>query len=166
MKRIVFSIILIIALLAFGSPAWSGNERLQAEPAMMTQAGWNLEPSGMLTVGYDLNGNGRPDFFTVRVVLDKYISDQPIETVARYNPGLPVFRADYGEDGFYYIAERYPLFYAVDVNEDGDWDVLYKDALVDGVNGNEEFYDNPSGWSGAVPGGEPPLVILDNRWRK
>ncbi len=151
MKRIVFSIILMITLLTFGSPAWAGNEMLRTEPAMQTQIGWNLEPSGMLTVGYDLNGNGRPDFFTVRIVLDKFISEETMATVARFNPGLPVFRVDYGEDGFYYIAARHPLFYAVDVNEDGDWDLLYRDALVDGVNGNEEFYDSPSGWAGALP---------------
>ena len=118
---------------------------------MATQSGWNLEPSGMLTVGYDLNHNGRPDFFTVRVVLDKYITTEPMETVARYNPGHPVFRVDYGAEGFYYIAARYPLFYAVDVNEDGAWDVLFKDVLADGVNGNEEFYGNPSGWAEALP---------------
>lgn len=153
MKRIVFSIILIITLLSFGSPAWSGNEILQTEPAMQTQVGWNLEPSGMLTVGYDLNHNGRTDFFTVRIVLDKYISTELIETVARYNPGQPVFRVDYGAEGFYYITARYPLFYAVDVNEDGVWDVLYKDVLEDGVNGNEVFYDSPSGWFNNLPVG-------------
>lgn len=151
MKRIVFSIILLVALLSFGSPAWSGNEMLQAEPAMNAQVGWNLEPSGMLTVGYDLNHNGRPDFFTVRIVLDKFITTEPIETVAHYNPGRPVFRVDYGAEGFYYIAARYPLFYAVDVNEDGVWDVLYKDVLEDGVNGNEVLYDSPSGEFDVLP---------------
>lgn len=151
MKRIVLSTLLIIALMSFGSPAWSG--MLQVEPAMNVRVGWNLEPSGMLTVGYDLNHNGRPDFFTVRIVLDKYISDEPIETVGRHNPGQPVFRVDYGVDGFYYIAARYPLFYAVDVDEDGVWDVLYKDVLEDGVNGNEVFYDSPSGGFDALPVG-------------
>ena len=126
---------------------------LQAEPAITTQFGWNLEPNGMLTVEYDLNHNGRPDFFTVRVVLDKYITEEPIETVARYSPSRLVFRVDYGDEGFYYIAARYPLFYAVDVNEDGHWDVVYKDVLEDGVNGNEDFYDIPSGWFDALPVG-------------
>ncbi len=153
MKRFVTIITLLAALGVFGSPAWSNPDLLQAEPAMTTQFGWNLEPNGMLTVGYDLNHNGRPDFFTVRVVLYKYITEEPIATVARYNPGHPVFRGDYGVEGFYYIAARYPLFYAVDVNEDGRWDVLYQDVLEDGVNGNEEFYDSPSGWLGALPVG-------------
>ncbi len=151
MKRIALSTLLMIAVLGFASPAWTGNEFLQAEPAMQAQVGWNLEPSGMLAVGYDLNHNGRPDFFTVRVVLDKYITAEPMKTVARFNPGHPVFRVDYGAEGFYYIAARYPLFYAVDVNEDGAWDVLYKDVLEDGVNGNEELYDSPSGWVAALP---------------
>lgn len=151
MKRIVTTLIILVAMLAFGSPAGAGPERLQSEPAMNTQIGWNLGPSGMLTVGYDLNRNGRPDFFTVRVVLDKYITEETIETVARYHPGHPVFRVDYGAEGFYYITARYPLFYAVDVNEDGHWDVLYKDVMEDGVNGNEVFYGNPSGWAEPVP---------------
>ncbi len=153
MKRIVFSIIFLIALLAFSSPVWSGNAMLQTEPPMKSRYSWDLEPNGMLVVGYDLNHNGRPDFFTVRIVLDKYITPEPIETVARYNPGYPVFRVDYGAKGFYYITARYPLFYAVDVNEDGVWDVLYKDALEDSVNGNEVFHDSPSGWIDALPVG-------------
>ncbi len=153
MKRFVATISLLAALSVFGSPAWSNPDFLQAEPAMTTQFGWNLEPNGMLTVGYDLNHNGRPDFFTVRVVLYKYITGEPIKTVARHNPGYLVFRVDYGAEGFYYIAARYPLFYAVDVNEDGHWDVMYKDVLEDSVNGNEEFHDSPSGWLGALPVG-------------
>ncbi len=153
MKRFVTIITLLAALSVFSSPAWSNPDLLQAEPTMTTQVGWNLEPNGMLTVEYDLNYNGRPDFFTVRVVLGKYIAEEPIETVARYNPGRPVFRVDYGVEEFYYIAARYPLFYAVDVNEDGRWDILYKDVLEDGVNGNEEFYDSPSGWFDALPVG-------------
>jgi len=151
MKRIVLSTFLMIALLFFGAPAWSGNATLQTEPTMAARYGWNVDPNGMLTVGYDLNHNGRPDFFTVRIVLDKYISTDPIETVGRTNPSHPVFRVDYGADGFYYVAARYPLFYAVDVNEDGLWDVLYKDVLEDGVNGNEVFYESPSGGFGPLP---------------
>lgn len=151
MKRIVFAIIFAASVLVFASPAWPGNDLLQPEPAMHTQVGWNLEPNGLLTVGFDLNHNDRPDFFTVRIVLHKYITTEPIETIARFNPGHPVFRADYGAEGFYYITARYPLFYAVDVDEDGVWDMLYKDVLEDGVNGNEVFYDSPSGWVDALP---------------
>ncbi|NIQ01238.1 MAG: hypothetical protein GWM98_13235 [Nitrospinaceae bacterium] len=151
MKRLAALIVFLVALLAFGSPARSDHETLRAEPALGTHISWNLESSGLLTVGYDLNHNGRPDFFTARVVRVKFISEEPIQTVARHYPNLPVFRVDYGHEGFYYIAARHPVFYAVDVNEDGRWDLVFKDVLEDGVNGNEVFYDNPSGWTGAVP---------------
>lgn len=151
MKRLIALIAVLVMMSLFGSPAQSQTERLQAEPAIETQVSWNLEPSGLLTVGYDLNDNGRPDFFTVRLVLDKYISEEPIETVARWHPGHPVFRVDYGGEGFYYIAARYPLFYALDFNEDGEWDVLFKDPWTDGVNGNEILYCSSSGGAGAVP---------------
>jgi len=40
-------------------------------------------------------------------------------------------------DRYYYIASTSPLFYAIDVNEDGTWDAMYKDVSRDGVNGNE-----------------------------
>jgi hypothetical protein len=43
------------------------------------------------------------------------------------------------------VARVEPLFYAVDVNEDGLWDLIYKDVFEDGVNGDEVFYESPSG---------------------
>ncbi len=61
MKRFVTIITLLAVLSVFSSPAWSNPYFLQAEPAMTTQFGWNLEPNDMLTVEYDLNHNGRPD---------------------------------------------------------------------------------------------------------
>ena len=153
MKRIVLSITFMMVLLYFVSPVWAETEVLQAEPTIESRTGWNLEMNGMLTVEYDLNHNGRPDFFTMRIVLDKYISNETIETVSRTRPDYPVFRVDYGMDGFYYIALPYPLFYAVDTNEDGVWDAIYKDVLVDGVNGNEELYNTPPGGSDDLPVG-------------
>jgi len=48
------------------------------------------------------------------------------------------------------VAHPEPLFYAVDVNEDGKWDLIYQDVMQDGVNGNETFYDCPSGMLGGV----------------
>ena len=51
---------LVLPVNQAGRDAWSGNEMLQAEPTMTTRYGWNVDPNGMLTVGYDLNHNGRP----------------------------------------------------------------------------------------------------------
>jgi len=145
MKRFAICMILIVALMAFSSPAIAQQEWMQAEPAMNTQVGWYLEPNGMLTVAYDLNANGTADFFTVRVVLEHYYSEETIETLGRQNPGIPIFRVEYGPADYFYLAARYPLFYALDWNEDGHWDIIFVDRDEDGWNGNERFYDSPSG---------------------
>jgi len=34
----------------------------------------------------------------------------------------------------------HPLFYARDANEDGSWEIVFKDISEDGINGNEEEY--------------------------
>jgi hypothetical protein len=36
-----------------------------------------------------------------------------------------------------------PLYYAVDVDEDSLWDVIYVDTMEDGVNGNEKLLEGP-----------------------
>jgi len=43
------------------------------------------------------------------------------------------------------VATAQPLFYSFDVDEDGTWDIMYKDISKDSVNGNEVFYESPSG---------------------
>ena len=43
------------------------------------------------------------------------------------------------------VALNQPLFYSFDVDEDGTWDIMYKDIPEDSVNGNEVFYESPSG---------------------
>ncbi|NIQ00544.1 MAG: hypothetical protein GWM98_09230 [Nitrospinaceae bacterium] len=56
-----------------------------------------------------------------------------------------VIFSQYTADRYYYIVDPKPLFYAIDLNEDGVWDLIYKDVAADGVNGNEGFYASPSG---------------------
>jgi hypothetical protein len=145
MKRFFTCMILAFVLMAFSSPAFGNPYWMRGEPALNTQVGWYLEPNGMLTVAYDLDWNGNPDFFAVRVVLEHYYSIETIETLGRQHPGIPIFRVEYGPVNYYYLASHYPLFYAWDTNEDGHWDVMYVDRDEDGWNGNEVFYDSPSG---------------------
>jgi hypothetical protein len=64
--------------------------------------------------------------------------------VSEEYPGKLVLYVGAGPVRYYYIAAKYPLMYAADVNEDGVWDLIYKDVNEDGVNGNETFYDSPS----------------------
>jgi hypothetical protein len=115
------------------------------EPAIHTGTGWNLVPSGMLWIGYDLDQNKRADYYAVRIILASYFSKESIQTIAENNPMSPVFCVNYGKDRFFYITAPNPLFYVYDFDEDGHWDLMFKDALEDGINGNETFYDSPSG---------------------
>ena len=131
-------------MFAIASPAL-GTYNPVPEPAVHTGTGWNLTPSGMLWVGYDLDHNGLTDYYTLRIVLRANFSNDSVQAVTENNPMSPVFYVDYGKDRFFYITAPNPIFYAFDFDEDGHWDLMFKDALEDGVNGNEKFYDSPSG---------------------
>lgn len=125
-------------------PTWAQSRPL-SEPPLATQLGWSVLPNGMLVVEYDLDGNGKPDFFAVRVVISNYFSTEAIQKIKENHPDSLVFHVAYETDNFFYRATRKPLFYAIDHDEDGIWDLEYKDAMEDGINGNEQFYDSPSG---------------------
>ncbi|OGW25014.1 MAG: hypothetical protein A3K09_04690 [Nitrospinae bacterium RIFCSPLOWO2_12_FULL_47_7] len=137
------SVLIFVASLTTAT-AWS-LPHLSEEPALETQIGWNILPSGMLVVAYDLNHNGKPDFFALRVVVKNFFSNETIHQARENFPASLVFYVDYEKDNYFYVTTKQPLFYAIDLNEDGIWDLLYKDVMEDGVNGNERFYDSPSG---------------------
>ena len=106
---------------------------------------WDVAANGMVYVSYDTDHNGRVDFHTLRVVTSSFYSFDSVATVEANFPDHIVFFVDKGPEKFYYVAKGEPVFYAIDVNEDGHWDLIYNDFNEDGVNGNEEFYDSPSG---------------------
>ncbi|MCH8157218.1 MAG: hypothetical protein IID18_05610 [Nitrospinae bacterium] len=144
MKRFLFYMIIFV-FLAFTTPfAWS-NPYLATEPPLSQRTNWDLTANGMLFVSYDLDYNGTADFHTLRVVVTSFFSDQTIQEVGVNFPSQLVFFVSYGQDRFYYVTVAQPLFYAVDVDEDGTWDLVYRDVSEDGVNGNETFYESPSG---------------------
>ncbi|MBT5549239.1 MAG: hypothetical protein HOJ79_02045 [Nitrospina sp.] len=148
MRHYIKILIQIAIVLTFSSNAL-GQSHLPPviieEPDLKTQLSWDIATNGLLYVSYDLDGNGKADYFTLRVVSRNYRSYRPTERVYLENPSHLVFFVSYGSSNHYYLAVQRPLFYAFDVNEDDHWDVMYKDVLEDGVNGNEEFYDSPSG---------------------
>ena len=144
MKRAALMFAVIMIYLFSATPSHS-LPYLVIEPALETQTVWNMLPNGMLFVGYDRDNTGKPDFFTLRVVERSYFSKDPARWVAGNCPDNIVFFVDYDTERFFYIAAKLPLFYAIDVNEDGSWDLMYKDVSEDGVNGNEKFYESPSG---------------------
>lgn len=121
---------------------------LKSEPSLSTSVNWDVAANGMLYVSYDTNHNGKADFHTLHIVFRSFYSRATVLEIAKNFPGNLVFYVNHDVAGFFYIVDRNPLFYAIDVNEDGQWDLIYKDVSEDGVNGNEAFYDSPSGMFG------------------
>ena len=135
----------IVVFVMFLTPsAWS-SPYLVAEPPLTSQVSWDVLPSGMLSSSYDLDFNGVADFHTLRVVGESFYSGQTVVEVGAGFPGQPIFFVPYGQQWFYYVVTGQPLFYSYDVDEDGTWDLMYKDVSEDSVNGNEVFYASPSG---------------------
>jgi len=144
MKRFL-TLNVLLTYLTLAPPCTWGDPPLMAEPSQATQISWNLAGNGMLFIGYDTDQNGKLDFHTLRVVKTSYFSKHSLAVVKRHYPEYLIFTSNFTTTHYYYIAFKQPLFYAMDLNEDGHWDYIYKDPHQDGVNGNEEFYDSPSG---------------------
>jgi hypothetical protein len=139
------SLLAFLSITFFSAQLAWGSNTLIAEPALETQLDWDVAPNGFLYVRYDRDGNQRADFIALRYIITSYFSPRPLSEIAINHTQNLVFHVDYPTVPYYYIVSTKPLFYAIDVNEDGAWDILYKDVLQDGVNGNEEFYESPSG---------------------
>ena len=144
MKRFAFYLTFFV-FLVFATPVSWGNPYLMDEPPQADRITWDIAANGMVYVSYDINSNGTADFYTLRVVEKSFYSDQAVWEVGSHFSNSLVFFVSYGQNRFYYVARVEPLFYAVDVNEDGFWDLVYKDVFEDEVNGNEVFYESPSG---------------------
>ncbi len=144
MKRFATLFVLVVLLAALPGLVWGVPLPVQ-EPDLANAMGWDLAPSGLLVVDFDRDGNGRADYLTLRFVVRAYPSAESVATIAGIWPDNLVFFVDYEWDCYFYIAAPQPLFYVFDTDEDGHWDLMYKDVMEDGVNGNEQFYDSPSG---------------------
>lgn len=138
-KVALIAFLLLLPNLGMGSP----NLPL-VDPPLKNKIGWDLKSNGLLYVSYDLNHNGRADYHTVHFVIKTYLTNEPLKQVSEFYKGAPVFYVNYGTANKVYIISKKALFYSFDVNEDGTWDLMYKDVLEDGINGNETFYDSPS----------------------
>ncbi|MFQ5444732.1 MAG: hypothetical protein ACE5EK_08960 [Nitrospinales bacterium] len=117
---------------------------LVAEPPLDTRLLWNMNPNGFLFIGYDLDKNGKADYYSLRVISERFLSKKVIQNEGEKFPGKLVFSTENRLGFSYYIVETQPSLYALDLNEDGTWDVMYKDPMMDGVNGNEIFFGSPS----------------------
>lgn len=80
--------------------------------------------NGMISERYDRNGDGNVDIETLSIA----VSDD-----AEYNP----------TDGAYkFVHRRFPLFYVVDLDYDGQPDAVYIDQTAEGVNDPKGHCDN------------------------
>ncbi len=151
MKHLATKFIVLTAFLML--PHWAmGVPNLPlADPPLETNIGWNLNSNGLLYLSFDLDHNGQADYHTVHFVLKAYVTSEPLKSLPDYYHGAPVFYVNYGPAKQIYVISRKALFYAFDVNEDGLWDLMYKDIMEDGVNGNEKFYESPSGMFDIAP---------------
>ncbi len=144
MKRFPILLTLLVSLILAPSLVWS-HPYLKIEPSQAVRVDWGVKPNGMLHISYDLDQNGKAEFHSLRVVMKSFPSQESIETVENDFPNNLIFYVELSSCLHYYVVISHPLLYAVDVNEDGLWDLIYKDVLQDGVNGNELFYESPSG---------------------
>lgn len=115
------------------------------EPPLKSQMYWDINSNGFHFIGYDLDHNGVVDFYAMRTITKAYLSDQTLNIEIKRFPGQLLFYIHNGVNRSYYVVGMKPSLYAIDVDEDGQWDLIYKDPQMDGVNGNETFYDSPSG---------------------
>lgn len=144
MKPLFITIILIIYL-SLPSLARADAFSLEINPSQTQLLNWTITPNGMLIIQYDLDGNNKADLYTTRIVKRSFFSKRSFEKESANWKGSLIFSVNYSSSSYYYIAFKNPLFYSLDINGDGHWDLMYKDVLEDGLNGNETFYDSPSG---------------------
>ncbi len=142
MKHQKFYSLIFIVCLIFSFPAvGNADNTLVQQPALDTLVDWDLKPNGLVWVSYDLNQNGKADYFTVHFVLKSYLSEESLASIPQYYGSSPVFFVNYGTAHYIYVISEMPLYYAVDINEDSLWDLIYIDTMEDGANGNEKLYE-------------------------
>ncbi len=144
MKRLITKAILVAILVLLPSLGMGFPNLLLVDPPLKNKLGWDLKSNGLLYISFDLDQNGQADYHTVHFVIKAYLASEPLKQLPGYYKGSPVFYVNYGPANQIYVISKKALFYAFDVNEDGTWDLMYKDLNEDGVNGNETYYDSPS----------------------
>jgi hypothetical protein len=136
MKNMIsLTMLLFVIILVPAVPVSASH--LVSEPSLEMKLEWDLLNTGMLFVHYDTNGDGKADYRTVRIVARSNFSGSSVSTMEAYYPDYLIFTVRYPNSNYYYIVEKEPVLYAIDSDEDGTWDNIYKDVSEDGVNGNE-----------------------------
>ena len=144
MKHLAINIVAMAVLFLLPNLGMGFPEYPLVDPPLENKIGWDIKSNGLLYVSYDLDQNGRADYHTIHFVIKSYMTSDSMEQLQGYYKNAPVLYVNYGPANQIYVISKKALFYAVDVNEDGTWDLMYRDLNEDGVNGNETFYESPS----------------------
>lgn len=80
--------------------------------------------NGMVGERYDRNGDGNVDIEALSIPLADQLQYNPVDSTVKYT------------------HRRFPLFYAVDFDFDGQPDAVYIDRTEDGVNDPKQHCDN------------------------
>ena len=108
MKSLISFTLVIGVLFILSAPGRAGPLPVPVpEPPLESQVVWALAHSGMLYVGYDLDHNGKPDFFTLRVVTLSFFSKDSIFQTARNHPRRPIFYVPYTSSSYFYVTEAH-----------------------------------------------------------
>lgn len=143
MKRLAKWGSIFLIIMTFSCSADAETKYVSQEPPLTTLVVWDVQANGLLSVGYDLNGNGRPDFFTLRVVETSFFSKDTLQQTVAANPGKPVFYVRYSTSTFYYIADASPVYFVTDPDEDGNWDFIYRNVPeCNGMTDIKQFKSN------------------------
>lgn len=125
-----------------------GIPAIPAEPGPDDQRymGWDTVYSlPLIRADYDLDKDGRTDYSVVRVVLRAfYYDDLSVDTVNEIGNKYYYARV-FPRMDMVYVTGHCGFFYYLDLDQDGRYDLIWKDMDEDGLNGNEEIYDSPSG---------------------
>jgi hypothetical protein len=143
---VIMAVLFLLPNLGMGFPDYP-----LVDPPLKNKIGWNLQSNGLLYVSYDLDQNGRADYHTIHFVIKTYLASESLTQLQGFYKNAPVFYVNYGQANKIYVVSKKALFYGIDLNEDGTWDLMYKDLNEDGVNGNETFYESPSNMFSAPP---------------
>lgn len=143
MKKKLLRTGLALLILLAGSTGWVGHlhatEQVNLPPwqtggipeevAELLIGMW-VDPAGLRHYLYDLDGDGKADFETIR--------RQTIFILLPDNTVL-INRDESGSPCPYW--ERYPFIYYVDLNRNGKYEKeeMFLDRESDGINGNEEY---------------------------
>lgn len=164
-RAIIVGLVILVGLsitggLARGDPTeglkYLSNQELTASdlpaipgepgPNDPSYTGWNTVYSlPLIRVDYDLDNDGKVDYSVVRTVIRMFYYDELSADLVNEIGNTYYYAKVFPRMDAVYVTNPNGLFYYIDLDEDGKYDIMWEDREEDGLNGNEILYDSPSG---------------------